>query len=57
MIKILVVCIIIQSLSHAAVPAAISKFTIPSTKQALAQHLDPSPAASVGHHLSPMFQK
>lgn len=57
MIKILVVCIIIQSLSHAAVPAAISKFTIPSTKQALAQHLDPSPAASAGHHLSPMFQK
>lgn len=45
MIKILIVCIIIQCLSHSAVPAAVSQFTIPSTKQALAEHLGDSLAA------------
>lgn len=57
MIKIPIVCVIIQCLSHTAVPAAISEFTILSTKQALTKHLGASPAPSMGHHLSPVFQK
>lgn len=56
MINVLIVCIIIQCLSHSADPAAVSEFTNPSTKKALAEHL--GQALQLGwDHLSPLFQK
>lgn len=48
MINLLIVCIIIQCLSHSADQDSVSEFTNPSTKKALAEHLGASPAARVG---------
>lgn len=48
MINVLIVCIIIQCLSHSADPAVVSEFTNPSTKKALAEHLGASSAARMG---------
>lgn len=51
-INVLIVCIIIQCLSHSADPAAVSEFTNPSTKKAFAEHLGASPAARAGPSLT-----
>lgn len=56
MIKIPIVGVISQRLSHSAAPAAISEFAVPSTKQSSCQAFIASPAGSTGSHLSPVLQ-